>query len=157
MLGWIVEHILGMAPLMQGHRDVQARVTSPLSNWLRTVALAIKEAGKFDQWLRSHQLLDLVLERGIATQGIDLDLDTDNHDAYMKGTRAIGRNVSQVMKDKKSIVIDGMTIEREDDRQRWSREARTAVFMQSPNRPQSVPQSKHESPQSPQSVRKSHL
>lgn len=37
-LGWIVENLLGAAPLVEGHRDVQERMSSLAGNWLRDLS-----------------------------------------------------------------------------------------------------------------------
>ena len=54
-LDWIVQHLLGCAPLMDGHAEAQDRVSSPALIWLRAVAIALESTraagrGPNGQW-----------------------------------------------------------------------------------------------------------
>lgn len=40
-LDWIVQNLLGGAPLMDGHQAAQERTSNPALSWLRAVALAV--------------------------------------------------------------------------------------------------------------------
>ena len=51
VLDWIVQNLLGAAPLMNGHHETQIRMTSPWLNWLRDVALAVAASRRTNQWL----------------------------------------------------------------------------------------------------------
>jgi len=59
-LDWIVRNLLGAAPLLDGHREAQVRMATPALNWLRDVALLVSAGGRAGQWLRAHDLLDLL-------------------------------------------------------------------------------------------------
>ena len=41
-LDWIMQNILGCAPLMDGHEAAQERTSNPALSWLRAVALAVE-------------------------------------------------------------------------------------------------------------------
>ncbi len=45
-LDWIGQHLLGTAPLMDGHDEARERVSNPALTWLRRVALALSEDGR---------------------------------------------------------------------------------------------------------------
>ena len=47
-LDWIVQNLLGAAPLLDGHRETQERMTNPALTWLREVAI-IAQSGKGEQ------------------------------------------------------------------------------------------------------------
>ena len=61
-LDWIVQHLLGSAPLLDDHANVQQRVTNPYLTWLRDVALAVFDANQDNKPLTANQVID-VLER----------------------------------------------------------------------------------------------
>lgn len=112
-LGWIVERLLGAAPLVEGHRAIQERMSSPAGNWLRDLALEIRTRGKLGEQLRAHQLLEIVVEAGIKTPGISEDFDPSDDAAFKKGSQAIGRQMSHAFKNGTDhIVADDITITR---------------------------------------------
>jgi hypothetical protein len=112
-LGWIVENILGAAPLVEGHRAIQERMSSPVGNWLRDLALAVRSAGKLGERLRAYQLLNIVVEAGIKTSGIPEDLDLADEAAFGKGSRAIGMQMSRAVKGE-SVVMDDIIVSRHE-------------------------------------------
>jgi hypothetical protein len=113
VLGWIVENILHEAPLLIDHRAIQTRLSSTGGNWLRDVALAVKAAGFDRQWMRSKQLLDVILESQIETPGISSDVDLDD-EQFKKATLALGRRMAQCVKSDDMHVDGGMRVERQE-------------------------------------------
>jgi hypothetical protein len=79
-LDWIVQEILGEAPLLDGHAEARQRMTSPALNWLRDVALVVSRAGRIGNWLRTHEILDLLENTDVDIPSVqeDTDLDNDN-------------------------------------------------------------------------------
>lgn len=68
-LDWIVQNLFGLPPLLDGHREEQARISDPYLNWLRDVAIAVSQAGKLDEGLRPAELVDLSVARGVSIPG----------------------------------------------------------------------------------------
>ena len=60
VLDWIVQHLLGGVPLMDGHRETQQRTTNRAMNWLRDLALAVVCQGCADKWLIAKDLLEII-------------------------------------------------------------------------------------------------
>ena len=115
VLGYMVEHILGLGRLMDGHREVQSRIASTSLSWLRDVAFAVHSSQQNDQWLRANQILRIVDAANIATDGIPVDADLDDHDAWTKASRAVGRNLAKCFTGN-SLTIDTTIIERHTGR-----------------------------------------
>jgi hypothetical protein len=69
-LDWITCNLLDAGPLLEGHRETQARMTSPVLNWLRDVALDVIRARQMGAWLRAGDLVDLLAETGTETPGL---------------------------------------------------------------------------------------
>jgi hypothetical protein len=111
-LGWIVENLLGTAPLMEGHREVQVRISTPAESWLRDVLLAVARAGKLDQPLWTHQLLDVVVAASIQTPGIDPDFDAEETDTFHKACCSLGRQLKRAMGGRDEMVGDHLRIVR---------------------------------------------
>ncbi len=136
VLGYIVENIMGAGGLLVGHRAAQQRIASPGLSWLRDVALAVLKAKQGELWLRTHNLLTIVVEAGIDTPGID-PAAIDDDDAWRKATQTLGRKLGKVFASRESIEIDSMGIERrEGTDDQWRRKTEFAFFPATPNNPQ---------------------
>ena len=64
-LDWIVQNLLGEAPLMDGHAEAQERVSNPALTWLRLVGVAVLQAGGEGRAWRASELCELADEAGI--------------------------------------------------------------------------------------------
>lgn len=149
-LGWIVENLLGAAPLVEGHRAIQERMSSPAGNWLRDLALAVRSAGKLGERLRVYQLLDIVVEAGIETPGISDDLNLEDEDQFGKAVRAIGKQMARVVKGD-SVEMDDIKVTRHEGQDAQFRPVKEYEFVNL-GTPQceATPQSKRGTPQSPE-------
>ena len=151
VLGCIVQEILGAGDMLAGHRAAQARIASPGLNWLRDVVLAVVRAGKAGEWLRSSNLLQIAIDGGVDTPGINSSVDTDDETEFLKATRAIGRKLGKLFAEGDEISVDGFRVQRrkaldQDHRQKTE----ICVFFENPQSPPMDPQSKHRNPQTPQ-------
>ena len=111
-LGWIVENLLDAGPLLDDHRAIQARISTPAESWLRDVLLAVRRAGKLQRPMRTHHLLDVVVTAGIATTGIDLAFDQDDKKEHDKACRALGRALKRAMNDQDEMRCDNLVVAR---------------------------------------------
>ena len=152
-LGYIVEHVMGLAPLMDGHRAVQERVSTPELGWLRSLVLAVEKAGKTDQPLRPFQLLDIAIRAEIE------QLASDDDAVYQKACLAVGRRIGRLLKGD-TVTVDRFTFTRTielDDRFREQKVYRVSI--ENPECPESTPEStpelNPENPEYPEST--SHL
>jgi hypothetical protein len=59
-LDWIVQNVLEAPPIMDGHRETQARMTNPALNWLRDVALAAVRQHRKGVWLIANDVLNVL-------------------------------------------------------------------------------------------------
>lgn len=115
VLDWIVQHLLGAAPLLDGHSETRERMTNPTLNWLRDVALAVVRRGRLNEWLRAHDLLDIIGDAGdVEIPGVPADVNLDDDTDRMKAMRGIGRRMSQGFKGAAVLVIDGFDVERRE-------------------------------------------
>jgi len=113
-LDWIVQNILGEAPLLDGHEETRARMTNPQLNWLRDVALAVISAARTDEWLRASDVLDVLAEAGDVEipgmkEGIDLDEEADRGSVL----RCLGQKLGRCFRKQTELTIDGITVERD--------------------------------------------
>ena len=70
-LDWIVQHLFRAGPLLDGHREAQVRMATPVLNWLRDVALAVRSRGHLDVWLRATDLIEILSESpGVEIPGL---------------------------------------------------------------------------------------
>jgi len=108
-LDWIVQNLVGTAPLMDGHQEAQERTGSVGLTWLRSVALAVKSDDKLGTPYTTKRLTELCAEHGIAIPGANDDL--------LSTTRIIGTHLARAFSTatNQTITIDGISI-------RWDEE-----------------------------------
>ena len=112
-LDWIVQNLLGAAPLMDGHLETQDRMTNPAINWLRVVAQVIVRADKVDEWLRAHQILDLIEGAGdVEIPGLGDGVNIEDDKVRGAVLAAMGRRFKRCFGDRDSVQIDHLRIER---------------------------------------------
>jgi hypothetical protein len=63
-MDWIITEIMGMAPLMDGHREEQLRTANPALQWLRSIALAVVKTRANEEFSAS-QIAEFGDEEGI--------------------------------------------------------------------------------------------
>ncbi|MBN2290920.1 MAG: hypothetical protein JXM70_00760 [Pirellulales bacterium] len=123
-LDWIVQNILGEAPLMDGHRETQARMTNTNLNWLRSVVLAAVQQNRIDTWLTVTELLEIIVTDGcVEIPGLkdDAKLDLEEEPCRKAILQHIGRKLKRCFGTKEVIDFDGRVIERgswTDDKRR---------------------------------------
>ena len=107
-LDWIVQNLVGTAPLMDGHQQAQARTGSVGLTWLRSVALAVKSDGKLGTSFTTGLLVEFCAEHGITIPGANPDSESTK--------RIVGSHLAKAFSTatNQSITIDGMAVRREE-------------------------------------------
>ncbi len=142
VLGYIVEEVLKIGPLLEGHRAAQERLSSPNLSWLRDVALAVQRAGHIGEWLRVHSLLEILVDAG-------LEAASEEESEWLKATQALGRKLGRCFRGDR-VLIDAFRIERTEGSDSDGRKKREyAFFSDSPNSPNTPPDENTDSPNSP--------
>ncbi len=113
-LDWICQNLLGAGPLLDGHRETQARMTNPVLNWLRDVAIEVIRAKQAGAWLRASDLVDLLADTGTETPGLPEHGDPTDYETRKKAQQATGRKLSLCFRAGDVLTLDGMTIERRE-------------------------------------------
>jgi len=89
-LDWIVQNILGEAPLMDGHIEAQRRVSSTGSTFLRAVALAVEEKKQLKHKLRATEIVTLCQQATISVPGLSADKRNDQSAVAMAVGKVLG-------------------------------------------------------------------
>ena len=134
VLDWIVQHLLCSAPLLDGHRDTQLRMTSPVLNWLRDVALTVKRAGQCGQVLRACDILTLISEApDLEIPGLAEGSDLGDETVRKAVLQAVGRKLALCFKSGDQVLIDDITIRRQTQHDsEGRRDLRAYVFESAP-------------------------
>jgi len=74
-LDWIVQNLFQLAPLLDGHREEQERISNPHLNWLRDVAICIDRANELNNSLRVAELVDICTSNAVELPGHRNQLD----------------------------------------------------------------------------------
>jgi Bifunctional DNA primase/polymerase, N-terminal len=162
-LDWIVQKLLQGAPIMDGHQEIQRRMTTPSLTWLRELVIAIDRRDRLDGWLRATEVLGVLIAVGSTdipgACGEDADLDDPN--TCKKAARGIGRRLAQCFQDRSSLTIDAFLIERREETDELGRPRRTIRVTRpesskTPKSPQvgpkTIPNEKHGFPKFPKGL-----
>lgn len=108
IVDWIGQNVFQTVPVMEGHRQAQERVSNPALVWLRSVVLAVHEAGELDCPLTATDLYGLCDSADITVPGLRPDADED------KGKKVIGTIMAKLFKEHNPLEVDGFTVTREE-------------------------------------------
>ena len=130
ILDWIVQEILAEAPVMQGHPEAKLRMTNPALTGLRDIALAVDHAGRLEEPMRAHHILDILADTpGAETPGVDVDSDLEDKDTRDKALRAIGRLLGKCFRDQDEVEIDAFLVERSQTKDFSGRDVKEYTFI----------------------------
>jgi hypothetical protein len=104
ILDWIVQELVGCAPLMEGHTEAQERVSNPALSWLRSVALAVESQNRLGLPLIASELVEVCELHAVAIPGGPADDD--------RAKRQIGSLCKQLFRGGDGLQLDGFAIER---------------------------------------------
>ena len=108
LVDWIAQHILGTAPVMEGHQQAQERVSNPFLVWLRRVLLVIAEQDSLNRPLIASEIASLCEESAIPPPGLRTGTDRD------RAAKAIGSIMAKLFRDSETLELDGFTVTREE-------------------------------------------
>jgi hypothetical protein len=106
-LDWIVQNILGEAPLMDGHQAAQERVSNPDLTFLRKLALAVADQDRLRESLNASALYEI-------SDSADVDIPRLREPDEDKGKRLIGSIMARLFKTANSLTLDGFTVTRHE-------------------------------------------
>lgn len=114
-LDWIVQNIMGQAPLLDGYEQVRDRITTPYMQNLRDIALTVIKTRK-NEWLTASDILEEVGPDGIDLPGVksgyDFEAMTDGEKDNVK--RQLGLMFQRAFKASGDDIMNlgGIRIER---------------------------------------------
>ena len=113
-LDWITQNLLDAGPLLDGHKETQQRMTNPALNWLRDVAIAVVHAKQDGRWLRTNDLVDLLMEHSVHIPGLPEDGDITDEAQRKAALQATGRKLGACFRSGDAVVLDDITIQRRE-------------------------------------------
>jgi hypothetical protein len=103
---WIVQNLMGGAPVMEGHPEAQERVSNPALSWLRSVALAVEAENRLGDNLIASALVEICAVHDFDIPGV-ADIEDEE-----KARKQVGMLMRRVFREGDSIELDGFTIQR---------------------------------------------
>jgi hypothetical protein len=107
-LDWIVQEILLEAPLIEGHRAAQERVSNPAQTFFREVCIATDRQSRLGEELSATNIFDICQEEGITIPG----LSEEKQDDEKAAPRQIGKLASKVFNNTVQVELDSWTLTR---------------------------------------------
>jgi hypothetical protein len=124
VLDWMTRNLLDAGPLLDGHRETQLRMTNPVLNWLRDVALVVVRAGQAGLWLRAGDLVDLLAESDVEVPGLPEHGDPSDPEIRKAAQQAVGRKMGLCFRAGNEVVLD---IFKMTKREQFNEESRHVV------------------------------
>lgn len=98
-LDWIVQNLLGCAPLMDGHQEAQHCTVSPEFQWLKEVCSAIKRIGYFGKEMPTHMIASACSDEGVELPASDgCKYDELEEPEQKQVCRQIGKRFSNIFR-----------------------------------------------------------
>jgi hypothetical protein len=142
-MDWIVQNIFGVAPLLDGLRETQDRMTNPTLNWLRDVMLVLFKQQKQGQWIQATDIMEALDEDGeVEIPGLRDGRDITDAATRQNVLQQIGRRLKRCFgSDENDVVIelDGMRMVRESYTDAEGRAAKRYFVAPAGDAPPEVP------------------
>jgi len=113
VLDWICQNLLGTVPIMEGHRDIQTRTSTPHLNWLRDVSLAVMRTGNMDCWLSATAIIGIIEDEDIEVPGISEGDSLGSSKVQASVRQQIGRRMAKIFKKGECVQVDTLRVERQ--------------------------------------------
>jgi hypothetical protein len=122
-LAWITRNLLGCAPLLEGHVQAQQMFTSKHMVWLRQIALAVKAAGRLNNWLIATEIAEIADALGVELPGVGKDQggwENLSSTAKSEALKQVGCTLGRCFgASGVTVLVDAFKVQR-DDAQRSS-------------------------------------
>lgn len=106
-LDWFVRNIFSGAPLMDGHREEQDRISNPELGWLRRVALAAEKDDRLVDALKPAEIVEICENHGIDVPGCRINMD--DKQVLMQA----GKVLKRIFRENATVMAGGFEITRE--------------------------------------------
>ncbi len=121
-LDWIVQNIFHCAPLLDGHRNEQLRISNPDLNWLREVGLRAEKDNRLSEGLKPAEIVSLCEAHGVDVPRCHASADDT------KRRMAVGIILKRLFAEADEIEVGGYLIRRES-RDEWNPERREKMIV----------------------------
>ncbi len=101
-LDWIMAHIFSRNGMLDRHRSIQMRNSTPILVAMRQIGIALKNSGRLDEKMIASELVEIANENGIELPGTG--------DEGKK--RALGVQLRKVFENTEKVEIDDLTVDR---------------------------------------------
>jgi hypothetical protein len=82
-LDWIMANIFGLSGMMDGHRSIQNRVSTPILGAMRELAFAAKKSGRLEEWMPATELIDFAENQNVKIPSIPEKGDDDKKSRWL--------------------------------------------------------------------------
>ena len=105
-LDWIIQNIFSLTPLLDGHGEIQKRMSNPGLSWLRLLSLHVKKQALLNVEFQTMKLVELSDEAGLAIPHVSRELDDQVR------AQRVGITMGPLFRGLKVIELDRLIIER---------------------------------------------
>jgi len=105
---YMVQKYFKLPPIMDGHEELQARVSSAVQTWLRLVAQAVRDAGRLQEPLMANAIAAVCLEHRIAIPGMP------PKGSALQAAQAVGMVMAKAFKGCETVTVEDCVVSREE-------------------------------------------
>jgi hypothetical protein len=105
-LDWIVQELCGLPPLMDGHKEAQARSACPALSWLRLLAISLEAQVALGEEFSATRLVEVSEELGLSIPGIREEAPEKQK------VQKVGQIMGRIFKESEAVEVDSFIIER---------------------------------------------
>ncbi len=106
VVDWIVQNLMGGAPVMEGHPAAQERVANPALAWVRSIALSLEGEKRLGESLNATGLAEICAMHDIEIPGLKEKADGD------MAKRQVGSLLRRVFQEAEQVQVDGFDVRR---------------------------------------------
>lgn len=133
-LDWIVKNLFALPPLLAGMQEEKARISSPNLSFVRSIAIAVAQAGRL-----GHKFTAAALAEVADDVSVPIPHESDGDHGGAKG---IGICMASVFKQRNCVQVDAYTVKREvemfsrkDSDEGGDYEGKVYIFSKTPQQP----------------------
>ncbi|MFA9478571.1 PriCT-2 domain-containing protein [Phycisphaerales bacterium AB-hyl4] len=109
---WMTTKLFKLPDPLDGHRAVQRRTANQSENWLRDVAIVVKQAEQLGRQLQAHDLIDLLEDSDVPLPGMKEADDLSDEHVRHKVLLSVGRRMGKYFRKGDTATVDNFTITR---------------------------------------------
>lgn len=105
-IDWIVRNYFHLPPIMDGHQELLARVSSVVQTWLRSTAYALRDEKRLGEPLTASSIAAVCLDHDIVIPGMP------SHGTERQAAQAVGQLMAKAFTGRNTVTVEDYVVSR---------------------------------------------